>query len=55
MEDGDYQYPKRLSDGGRAEGRNSIFVVAVRRIMAIVHSECRRVHYLALDGRVLWC
>ena len=54
MEDGDEQYPKRWSGGGRAEGCNSIAVVAVGRIIAIVLWKCRRVHRRALDGRMLW-
>ena len=54
MDDGEQQYPKRRSSGGRWEGRNSIAVVAVGRIIAIVLWKCRRAHRRALDGRVLW-
>ena len=54
MDDGEQQYPKRRSSGGRWEGRNSIAVVAVGRIIAIVLWKCRRVHRRALDERVLW-
>jgi len=54
MDDREQQYPKRRSGGGRWEGRNSIAVVAVGRIIAIVLWKCRCVHRRVLDGHVLW-
>ena len=39
MDDGEQQYPKSRSNGGHAEGMNSIAVVAVRRIM-LLYIQC---------------